>query len=90
MFLLRNKKNNFLLLIFQMTLYAIIGAFTHIACLMAAGISGIWGMVECLQQYEYIGLDKQKFQSKIVNISLPILFSICFGCSKNHLIETVL
>ena len=50
----------------------------------------IWGMVEYLQEYEYIGLDKQKFQSKIVNISLSILFSICFGCSKNRLIETVL
>ena len=28
------------------------------------------------------GLDKQIFQRKIVNISLPIIFSICFGCSK--------
>ena len=54
MFWLRNMKNNFLLLIFQMTLYAIIGAFTLIACLMAAGISGIWGMVECLQEYEHL------------------------------------
>ena len=29
-----------------------------------------------------IGLDKQKFQRKIVNIFLPINFNICFGCSK--------
>ena len=28
------------------------------------------------------GLDKQNFQSKIVNIFLPINFNICFGCSK--------
>ena len=36
--------------------------------------------------HEYInitlGLDKQKKQGKIVNIFLPIIFSICFGCSK--------
>ena len=24
----------------------------------------------------------KKFQRKIVNIFLPIIFSICFGCSK--------
>ena len=30
----------------------------------------------------HIGLDRQNFQHKIVNISLPIIFSICFGCSK--------
>ena len=29
-----------------------------------------------------IGLDKQNFQRKIVNIFLPISFNICFGCSK--------
>ena len=28
------------------------------------------------------GLDKQKNQHNIVNISLPINLSICFGCSK--------
>ena len=28
------------------------------------------------------GLDRQKFQIKIVNIFLPITLSICFGCSK--------
>ena len=28
------------------------------------------------------GLDEQKFQSKIVNIFLPIFLSKCFGCSK--------
>ena len=29
------------------------------------------------------GLDKQKtFERKIVNIFLPIIFNICFGCSK--------
>ena len=27
-------------------------------------------------------LDKQKISAKIVNISLPIILSICFGCSK--------
>ena len=29
-----------------------------------------------------MGLDKQIFQSKIVNIFLPIILSICFGCLK--------
>ena len=29
-----------------------------------------------------IGLAKQKFQRKNVNIFLPISFNICFGCSK--------
>ena len=28
------------------------------------------------------GLDKHIFQRKIVNIFLPIIFSLCFGCSK--------
>ena len=28
------------------------------------------------------GLDKQNFQRRIVNIFLPINFSICFGCSR--------
>ena len=28
------------------------------------------------------GLDTQKIQRKILNIFLPIIFSICFGCSK--------
>ena len=28
------------------------------------------------------GLDKQKFQGKILNIFLPIILSLCFGCSK--------
>ena len=36
------------------------------------------------------GLDRQKILRKIVNISLAIIFSICFVCSKNRLIETVL
>ena len=31
---------------------------------------------------KYIGLDKQIFERKIVNIFLPISFNICFGCSK--------
>ena len=30
----------------------------------------------------YTGLDNKKFHRKIVNIFLPIIFSICFGCSK--------
>ena len=29
-----------------------------------------------------IGLVKQIFKIKIVNIFLPVIFSICFGCSK--------
>ena len=29
-----------------------------------------------------IGLDKQFFERKIVNIFLPISFNICFGCSE--------
>ena len=29
-----------------------------------------------------IGLDKQHFKSKTVNIFLPIIFKICFGYSK--------
>ena len=33
-------------------------------------------------QVEFIGLDKKNFQHKIVNIFLPIMLSICFGCSK--------
>ena len=32
--------------------------------------------------YDSTGLDKQNFQCKIVNIFLPIVPSICFGCSK--------
>ena len=30
----------------------------------------------------YIGLDKQNFPRKFVNIFLPIGFNVCFGCSK--------
>ena len=30
----------------------------------------------------YTGLDKKNVQHKIVNIFLPITFTICFGCSK--------
>ena len=30
----------------------------------------------------YTCLDKQKCQRKIVNVFWPIIFSICFGCSK--------
>ena len=29
-----------------------------------------------------IGLDKQNFERKIVNIFLPLSFNICFMCSK--------
>ena len=32
--------------------------------------------------YNIISLDKQKNQRKIVNNFLPIIYSICFGCSK--------
>ena len=38
-------------------------------------------LVENIDDY-HIGLDKQKFQRKIVNIFLLIIFSICFRCSK--------
>ena len=37
-----------------------------------------------------IGLDKQNFQHKSVNIFLPISLNICFGCSKEPSNETVL
>ena len=32
----------------------------------------------------------ETFQHKIANIFLPIIFSICFGCSEDRLTETVL
>ena len=32
--------------------------------------------------HQSIGLLSKKFQRKIVNIFLPIIFSICFGCSQ--------
>ena len=35
-----------------------------------------------IHQTLYIGLDKQKFQRKIVNIFLPINLNMRFGCSK--------
>ena len=35
-----------------------------------------------LTLYILTGLDKQNFQRKIVNIFLPIILSICFGCSE--------
>ena len=37
-----------------------------------------------------IGLDKQKFQSKIVNIFLPISLTYVLGAQENSLIERVL
>ena len=40
-------------------------------------------------KHENIGLDKQNFQRKTVNIFLPIIFSIFFGAQKNSLIETI-
>ena len=43
-------------------------------------------LFEILQEFSNkdsdIGLDKPKIQRKIVNIFLSIIFSICFGCSK--------
>ena len=36
------------------------------------------------------GLDKQKFQRKIVNIFLPIFLAYVLGAQKNRLIETSL
>ena len=33
-------------------------------------------------QLLYIGLDKQKWSAKIVNLFLLMISSICFGCSK--------
>ena len=33
-------------------------------------------------EVKYIGLDKHNLLGKIVNIFLPIIFSICFGCPK--------
>ena len=35
-----------------------------------------------LERNLIIGLDKKKIQRKIIDIFLPISFSICFGCSK--------
>ena len=34
------------------------------------------------QEMFYMGLDKQNCLRKIVNIFLPIIFSICYGYSK--------
>ena len=36
-----------------------------------------------------VKVNNLNFQRKIVNVFLPINFYICFGCSKNRLIETV-
>ena len=44
------------------------------------------GKIQCLSQI-YIN---KNFQFKNVNIFLPISFNICFECSKEPLIETVL
>ena len=38
----------------------------------------------------YIGLDKQKFSSKIVIFSYPSILTYVLGAQKNRLIETVL
>ena len=38
----------------------------------------------------HIGLDEQGFQSKIVNIFLPISLTCVLGAQRNLLIETVL
>ena len=43
---------------------------------------GDYGIGEDLFRVSNIGLDKHFFQHKIVNIFLPISFSMCFGCSK--------
>ena len=40
------------------------------------------GALCTLRKTSIIGLDKHIFLRKIVNIFLPIMFSICFGCSK--------
>ena len=39
------------------------------------------------QDILFIGLNKQIFECKIVNIVLPISFSICFGCSKEPVLK---
>ena len=38
----------------------------------------------------FIGLDKQIFERKIVNISYPSVLTYVLGAQKNRLIETVL
>ena len=37
---------------------------------------------------QFTGLDKQNFSAKIVNIFLPIIFSICFGLIEVVLLST--
>ena len=41
-----------------------------------------YGAVNSVTLTTFIGLDKRKIQRKIVNICLPIILSICCGCSK--------
>ena len=50
------------------------------------GGGGVWyiKVSSMIRVNEYTGLDEQKQKNlrKIVNIFLPIIFSKCFGCSK--------
>ena len=51
---------------------------------MASVVFGVCKCVESvflLQLLVFLSLNK-KFQRKIVNIFLPLIFSICFGCLK--------
>ena len=48
-----------------------------------------WQFIYRIKHRTQVYINKN-FQRKIVNIFLPIIFSICFGCSKNRLIKTVL
>ena len=51
--------------------------------IMLSANSLIKVLIQCiLISTALTGLDKQKFLRKIMNIFLPIIFSICFGCSK--------
>ena len=61
-----------------------------------------WNIFECpfwkkiskgtfkITQHARVKRVNKKLRRKIVSIFLPISFNICFGCSKNHLIEMVL
>ena len=55
--------------------------FVYLHCVEACND---WVKLSQVMRFGYLstGLDKQKFAATIVNIFLPIIFNICFGCSK--------
>ena len=62
------------------------GQYEHVFETTTAGVTIQAPQVSEIINYS-IGLDKQKIQRKIVNIFLPIIFSMCFGCSKKPSFE---